>query len=134
MMQPSDAILIVDPDRAVNAVMADILRDEGYAVCCAHDHATAFALLRRELPTLVLLDAHLSSVSPDAVRAALRRHHGACAALVMTTTEPRLAAAIRAEGRSACLVKPFTIDELLDCVAMYLSLPEAAGLRLCGVS
>lgn len=118
MHQP-DTILILDSTREVSAVMADILRDEGYTVCSAHDRMATLALIAKRRLALVLLDAHQPYLTRAAVCDAMRRY-GVDAPVVLTTTKPQPAAMYTAEGRSLCLIKPFTIDELLACVAAHV--------------
>jgi two-component system nitrogen regulation response regulator NtrX len=52
----AQTILVVDDEEGIRLALQGILEDEGYSVILANDGLDALALLKRELPDLVLLD------------------------------------------------------------------------------
>ncbi len=56
---PSQRILIVDDDHEIVRVLRAYLEQANYTVLTAHDGATALHTIRREQPTLVVLDLML---------------------------------------------------------------------------
>ncbi|MEN9826512.1 MAG: hypothetical protein RI953_2257, partial [Pseudomonadota bacterium] len=55
-------ILIVDDEREICAMVAEILRDEGHKVSLAHDGQAALKMLSREMPEVCLLDVWLPDI------------------------------------------------------------------------
>lgn len=116
------AVLVVDDDAEVRGAMREALEDEGYAVLEAAHGAAALEALRgrAEFPHLVLLDmmmpvmdgwAFLEHVGRDARLARLP------VVIVSAAGRQRLEGAAEKHGVAALLVKPVTLDQLLDVVA-----------------
>jgi CheY-like chemotaxis protein len=58
------SVLVVDDDEAIREVVAEVLRDEGYAVTCAENGEQALRELRRgPPPDLMLLDLMMPVLS-----------------------------------------------------------------------
>lgn len=55
----NETVLIVDDDREINKILRDYLEQAGFTVLTSHDGATALHTLRRERPSLLLLDLML---------------------------------------------------------------------------
>lgn len=139
-------ILIVDDDKAIMAMLAQILADEGYAVLTAVG-ATALAVATAERPDLVLLDLMMPHVDGIEVSRRLRaRPDTRAIPIIAMSAIDRLqerAAELRAD---ALLPKPFDLDALLAMVARLLAaappddqpgLPPSAALGdvdACGAS
>ena len=58
-------ILIVDDEKDIRELIADILIDEGYRPRLAHDSDTAFEEIKSRRPTLILLDIWLQGSQLD---------------------------------------------------------------------
>lgn len=55
----SQTILVVDDDKSIVAIVRDYLEQNGFRVFVAYDGETALHILRRERPTLMILDLML---------------------------------------------------------------------------
>lgn len=112
-------ILIVEKDAAIRALCAEALGDEGYATWTAHDAKTALASMRQHPPDLVLLDLHLPGNAAASLLAALQRS-GVERPRVVAMTTTKFAEVVPARDITACLLKPFGLGDLLDCVAKHI--------------
>jgi CheY-like chemotaxis protein len=108
-------ILVVDDDHTNLEMLAELLREEGYAVEGARDGYSALDHIERKRPGLVVLDWFLPRL--DAARVAEemgRRGLRPAIPLLLLTGHARGAACaetIKAEG---FLPKPFDLDEFLS--------------------
>jgi DNA-binding response OmpR family regulator len=110
-------ILIIDDDAAIVEMMTDALQDEGYAIRWAIDGTAGLAAIAAALPDLVLLDLHMNEMTGTEVLARLPDVQPIDVPVVIMTADTLAAECITAQGMHVCLVKPFTLDDLLDCVA-----------------
>ena len=113
-------ILVVDDDRDLRELLAAVLSSAGYEVLTAENGAAALSVLRNVLPDLIVLDLMMPVMNgwqfreaqttlPDYARIpviCLSGHHAA-----------RHQATIL--GISACVLKPFEVDELLGVVSQF---------------
>ncbi len=115
-------ILVVDDDPSILAVVAEVLRAEGYPVVTAENGAEALRLVGLYHPSLVVLDMRMSVLDGWGFARELRAHGHRIPILVMTAAQNarRWAEEIGAEGY---LSKPF---ELLDLLAAVARLRRAA--------
>jgi DNA-binding NtrC family response regulator len=118
------AILVFDNDRSTAELMSAILSDEGYVVRTTLDRMPAWAARTEQLPALIVLDLALPARIVATVRDYARRHFPFEAPIVITSTNPTIATAATARGGGDYLLKPFTLDDLLACVARYVQLPR----------
>jgi DNA-binding response OmpR family regulator len=113
-------VLIVEDDRDLLDVLAEIIRDEGYAVTTALDGATALASLRNDRPSLVLLDLVMPGIDGWGVRAQMLAEPGLAEVPVVVFSgvdlerpeEERLQAA-------AIFNKPPDFPRLLDVIETH---------------
>ncbi len=119
-------ILVVDDECAITEFVFDALSDEGYSIAICHDGASALVSLNERQPDLMLLDIGLPVMPGDRVLRELRAHGFALLPVVVATagTNPEQ---YLAQGATAILKKPFTLDSLLNAVATY-ALPEPEQL------
>jgi CheY-like chemotaxis protein len=114
-------LLIVDDDVELCESLADALTDAGYDAVTAHDAHRALRLSRRgPPPCLILLDLMMPEMTGWQFRERqLRDHRTRDIPLVIMT------ASREGRGRSmpanALLLKPFTLDELLDQVESFVA-------------
>ena len=113
-------VLVVDDDGSILDTVTAILSGEGYQVMSASGGQEALALVRSWHPTLVLLDMRMPVMDGWAVARSLRESGARVPIVVMTAAESarRWADEIGAAGHIA---KPFTLDELIDCVDKFSS-------------
>lgn len=100
----SRAVLVVDADTSVAAIMARTLRAQGVTVYVAHDGADALAAWSQHRPLVVVVDLMLRDELGDAVIAHLPR--GVRALLMSGSVQPALLAAAAARCGATPLVKP----------------------------
>jgi len=119
-------ILVVDDERAITDFVFDALSDEGYSIAICHDGVSALVSLNERQPDLMLLDIGLPVMPGDQVLRELRAHGFALLPVVVATAGTN-AEQYLAQGATAILKKPFTLDSLLNAVATY-ALPEPEQL------
>lgn len=117
-------ILVVDDDRTAAAALADLLRDEGYAIEVAHRGNEALALEKSFHPDLLITDMHMPEMSGVELLSALRRDRRTLPAILMTTdasdTARRRAQAL---GASDILDKPLILRDMLASIQRALAQP-----------
>lgn len=121
--------LVVEANPALREIIADIVRDEGFAATCTSEYDTAFAALRLSpLPLIVLLGhGGRSALSLRLLQhiAALPRH-GYVLVSTQAATAPHIWNPCTAR-RVPILSAPFDIDDLANQVrAMAAELAEQA--------
>ena len=111
----SCTVLVVEDDRDLRETVADVLRDEGYAVEEAADGQVALEKLQSGLrPCLVLLDLMMPVLSGWEVIARLQEKELRVPLCVVS------AAAERAPSHVGCVLKkPIEMQHLLDVVAQH---------------
>lgn len=117
------AILIVDDDRDMRALLRSTLRHEGYPVVGASTGNDGLALALRQPPLLVVLDRHLPDIPGLEVLNQLRSERSTRDVLVVLVTcmnnpEDRLAGYLA--GADGYIAKPFTQEALRAQVAGLL--------------
>lgn len=127
-------ILCVDDDRDIGETVKAILGDEGYDVTCLFEITDG--ALRRAIgdlePDCILLDSSSSTDYGDSWRAAAWiRHHARSVPVVMFSAhlaesreaEANLTERAQKAGFAAVLLKPFSIDQLVDAVSVAVAPP-----------
>jgi DNA-binding NtrC family response regulator len=119
MRSPAE-ILVIDDDRATCELIAEVLGEAGYAVRCVQATDRVYAALEGRHLDLILCDLYVNGVSSLALLAALRRRGMAAGVpVVLMHTDQRVLNAVDMQGIAGCLVKPFHLSDLLDCVVAY---------------
>lgn len=115
-------ILLVDDDRNAAAALADLLRDEGYAIEVAHRGNEALALEKTFLPDLLITDMHMPVMSGVELLSALRRDSRSVPAILMTTDASDAARRRALElGASDILDKPLILRDMLASIRRALT-------------
>jgi CheY-like chemotaxis protein len=117
------AILVVDDDPDIRALLADALQDEGYAVTTAANGAEAIEVVDRTEPSLVLLDMRMPVLDGWGF-AQMMRQRGTRLPIVVMTAAENAWRWCEEVGGDACLPKPFDLGALLETVER-LSAPAA---------
>src|SRR5579884_1841100 len=122
-------ILIVDDEADIRMLIAEVLKDEGYATREAADSKEALAAIRSRQPTLAILDIWLQESELDGIEI-LKRLHAEMpwVPVVMISGHGTIETAVEAIkiGAYDFIEKPFKSDRLLLVVARAI---EAAQLR-----
>jgi DNA-binding response OmpR family regulator len=99
-------VLVVDDDRAIRDLVGTLLEDEGYAVRCVGDGATALSATEGEAFDLVVADVRLPGL--DGAELARRLVARGVPVVLMSAAY----AAVEVPG-AAFVAKPFDLDRLL---------------------
>lgn len=119
-MQHAGDILVIDDHLPTVAFIADALTDEGYTVRTAPDAAHAQQALAERRPDLVLVDLHLPGKPGDLLARDLQNDRLHNVPVIIMTADVRLASALSSDRTAFCLMKPFNLSDLFDCVATHL--------------
>jgi len=114
-------ILIIEDERPMRTVLADLLGAQGYRVLLASDGGAGLERALAEQPDLVLLDVMMPRLDGFALAASLRRL-GRAMPILMLTAKGEVEDRVRGldSGADDYLVKPFSGEELLARVRALL--------------
>jgi DNA-binding response OmpR family regulator len=119
-MHSAGDILVVDDDEPTAALIAEVLTDEGYVVRSALHPADARAAITKQRPDLLLLDLHLPGKTGDVLVQDLKDDGLAQVPIILMTADAKAARERSMDGIAYCLMKPFDLDELTECVAKHI--------------
>ena len=108
-------ILVVEDEAPIREVLAEILRDEGYAVLVASDGAAALVVVAERRPDLVLTDAMMPRLDGLGLLRRMRADPRTAAIPVIVSSAARHPSPADLEG-AAFLAKPYDLDEVLRAV------------------
>jgi two-component system response regulator QseB len=133
---PAQTLLIVEDDRALSVMLAELFTDEGYLVDVAHDGQQGLHRGLTGRHDAMIVDRGLPVMDGSDLVAVLRSRGVATPALLLTA---RGSVADRVEGLDAgaqdYLLKPFEIPELLARVRALMRRPDGRStLRVGGLS
>jgi DNA-binding response OmpR family regulator len=125
LAQSSKRILVVDDDPDTCAMLVDVLRADGYAVCSCLSGERALELLRQERFDLVLADIKMPRFSGLDLLSRIR-DTGHDTKVIIMTAYASTESAIQALRNKASdyLIKPFSLVDLRSCVRE--ALPKGA--------
>lgn len=111
-------ILVVEDDPTTLRLLGSLLSNAGYQVSSAADGATAIVLLENSAIGVVVSDIHMREIDGVEVLNAARNRTPPAEVILMTGygSMETAVAALRM-GAYNYLLKPYSSDELLDCVA-----------------
>lgn len=113
-------VLVVDDDVDLLALVASVLREEGFEVSTAENGREALDAVSRGMPDLILLDMKMPVMNGwEFSREFRTRHGGAAPILVLSAADDarKRAAEIGADG---LVSKPFELDALLRAVDEHI--------------
>jgi DNA-binding NtrC family response regulator len=110
---PKDRILIVDDEANARTALAELLRDEGYAVETAADGFKALPKLEELAPDVVVTDLKMPGLNGLELMQKLRERDPEAVVIVMTAFGA-VDSAVQAmkQGAADYLTKPVNVDEL----------------------
>lgn len=122
------AVLVVDDDAEMRALLLDVLRREGFDVAEARDGAEAVLALRSRDFDVVLMDKNMPGPSGLDLLPGLRRTSPRARVIMMTAfgDVPSYVEAVE-KGAVDYLFKPFSMEELQAAVRKALTLGPARG-------
>ena len=117
------AILVVDDEPAITALLSEVLEIAGYDALTATNGRTALAIARREHPALVLTDRLMPEVDGIEVVRRLRASPvtNDIPVVLMSSTRPTH----EQIDDIPFLPKPFDLDEVLTVILKYASSARA---------
>ena len=117
-------VLVVDDEPAIRELMAEVLRDEGYAVVLAADGRQGVDVFVRERPDLVLMDVMMPEFDGREAYLAMRAlpERVDVPVILMSAAAP----VDPAELGVVFLPKPFDLERLLRAVETALGGPPGA--------
>ncbi len=110
--------MVVDDDQDILEIVAEALRDEGYAVAAFSDGASALAYARDHLPALVLTDLRIPPGGGQQLVAGLRALHGEAVPIVLMTAVADHTRLAEVEVDDI-LSKPFELEALSSTVRRW---------------
>jgi DNA-binding NtrC family response regulator len=117
-VQQNRRALVVDDSPQMLDVLCEMIADEGYEITRTVDGATALEVLSSGHFDLVITDLHMGQVSGVDI---LSRAKEWCPAsvVIIVTGSSSITPAIEAVryGVDGYLLKPFTMDDLLECIS-----------------
>ena len=127
----SRTLLVIDDNPLVRDVVRLMLESRGYDVLVAEDGEAGRALMSRRPVDAAIVDVDMPKMNGvDVCRAlcsdAARAGHGIWVWLMTGVTRSDLAARALAAGAKGILPKPFTTQELVQCIEREFERGEAA--------
>lgn len=122
-------ILIVDDERDIRELIADILRDEGYATRLAANSDDCMAAVDAEPPALMILDIWLKDSRMDGIdilKTVRRNNPDVPVVIISGHGNIEIAVAAIKQGAYDFIEKPFNIDQLLVVIGRAM---ETSRLR-----
>lgn len=111
-MEPK--ILIVEDDSALQEVISDLLKNEGFVTITSSTGSKALEILNKSLPSLVLLDLGLPDITGESVLQRIRKNYPDLPVVILTAkSKPHEIAEGLNLGADDYLPKPFAVAELL---------------------
>ena len=125
----SSDILVVDDERDIRALIADILTDEGHGVRTAAESDSALAEINSAPPDLIILDIWLKDSRLDGIDILKRvKRDNPAIPIVIISGHGNIEIAVAAikQGAYDFIEKPFNIDQLMVVITRAL---ETSRLR-----
>jgi two-component system nitrogen regulation response regulator NtrX len=123
------SILIVDDERDIRELIADILRDEGFSVRLAANADDCMAAINAEQPSLMILDIWLKDSRMDGIdilKTVKRDNPDVPVVIISGHGNIEIAVAAIKQGAYDFIEKPFNIDQLMVVVSRAM---ETSRLR-----
>ncbi len=115
------AILIVEDEPELCAVVRFILEDEGYAVVTASDGQEALDRVAEARPCLILLDMGLPVLNGEEVAAGVKEILADPPPILVMSAAGNVAERARRIGAASFIAKPFDLDDLAAAVREVLA-------------
>ena len=127
-MSKSPLVAIVDDDHSIRAGIQDLFRAAGYCALTFDSAESFLASPLRETVACLVTDMRMSGMSGlDLFRSIVATGRGIPTIIITAHVRELTEARARQAGIRCYLAKPFTPDELLECVRAALSTSLAGG-------
>ncbi|MGW4371003.1 response regulator [Nocardia takedensis] len=122
------SVLVVEDDRAIAEMIEIVLGGQGLAVYWCGSGREAVSTARRVESVLALVDLRLPDRTGIDVCGDLRAHGASVIVTMSAARDPELIAEAAAAGACEHLVKPFTMQQLVECVSAHLPAGPSPGV------
>ena len=106
-------ILIIEDDLEINALLADFLKEKGYAVHCQYDGLHVLDFLNKEKIDLIILDIMLPYRSGDIILSDVRKKFTIPVIIISAKETTQNKIDLLRLGADDYITKPFDMDELI---------------------
>ena len=122
-------ILVVEDDKHVQQFVNMALSKEGYDVVNADDGEAALEAIRQRTPGLILLDIWMPTMDGYTFLTEFCSRTDQDIPVVVMTADSLTFENKEAEATfDGILIKPFGLDDLLNCVQKYVGPPDGAAV------
>ena len=127
-MFESPLVAIVDDDKSIRNATQDLLKAAGYSTATFEDAESFLDSATRATAACLVADMRMPGMSGvELYQALLASGHGIPTVIITAHPEEVTQARGRVAGLTCYLIKPFTPDELLECVHEALAKSERRG-------
>ena len=113
-------ILIIEDDLEINALLADFLKEKGYAVNCQYDGLHVLDFLNKEKIDLIILDIMLPYRSGDIILSDVRKKFTIPVIIISAKETTQNKIDLLRLGADDYITKPFGVMELISRVKAML--------------
>jgi CheY-like chemotaxis protein len=122
-------VLLLEDDRDMCMLLRTLLEIEGYSVGMYNPQKPALALIKQEMPDVVLLDVHLGGQDGIKILEDIRKDQLLSGMRVIMTSGMNLAEECLSRGADAFLAKPYMPDKLLTLLKKAIDTPPGTPLQ-----
>ena len=127
-MRAGPLVAVVDDDQSIRRSTQDLLRAAGFATAAFDDAESFLASASRASAACLIADMRMPRMSGLELYQELVASGEGIPTIIITAHPEALTQALaHAAGINCYLTKPFTPDELLECVREALALSRAGG-------
>ncbi|MEA2338975.1 MAG: two-component system, OmpR family, response regulator [Thermoanaerobaculia bacterium] len=126
-MTSKPIILVVDDDLPIRVLMRSLLREFGFDPVVAENGADAIAAVRKQRPSVVLLDKNMPGMTGEEVIRALRSEPGFDGLpILILSGEPVSGSELKSLGADGAVLKPFDVTELIAQLRSFATAEQTA--------
>lgn len=109
-------VLVVDDDLPLRLLMQNLLREFRFEPLLAASGEEAIELIRRDPPSVILLDLHMPGLSGEETMARLRSEGLDGAPVLILSGEPLSPGELTRIGACGAVQKPFDLPRLVEAI------------------
>jgi FixJ family two-component response regulator len=127
-MHEGPLVAIVDDDRSIRNATQDLLKAAGFSTATFEDAESFLGSASRASVACLVADMRMPGMTGvELYEALVASGHGIPTVIITAHPEDVTQARARVAGLTCYLIKPFTPDELLECVHEALAKSRARG-------
>ena len=127
----SKKILLVDDEQDIVVMTKEILEHKGFKVFTALESNTALDLFRKERPSICIIDMHMPSSILDGIGMLreIRKVDSQAYCIMLSRVDDKDGVeTAKKEGANRYILKPLTIDELMEFINEAVKVLESRGV------